>query len=216
MRLVLLGPPGSGKGTQAKLLSQRLNLELIGTGDILRTAIARHSPLGEKARPHVEAGGLVPDDLVNDLVVEHFLEPGRHDRFLMDGYPRTLAQAEAFDRFLNQRGLDLTAVILLEIPDEEILHRLTGRWSCPALDCQATYHVETNPPRRSGVCDDCGSVLVQRVDDQPQTVRERLAVYHQNIVELAGYYRNRHLLHVIPGHGEIELVYNHIRQVFHP
>lgn len=213
MRLILLGPPGSGKGTQAALLCKRLNLEHIGTGDIIRAAISHHTPVGERARPHVEAGGLVPDDLVNDLIAEHFNHPGSHDRFVMDGYPRTLAQAEAFDRLLIAKRLPLKAVLLLDVADEEIIHRVSGRWSCPKKGCKATYHTENNPPKVAGVCDACGTPLVQRNDDKPETVRNRLVVYHRDTAELIPYYRKQGLLHEVAAHGGIEQVYNTLTAV---
>jgi adenylate kinase len=216
MRLILLGPPGSGKGTQAKLLCRRLGLEHIGTGDIIRAAMSNHTPVGERARPFVESGNLVPDDLVNDLIAEHFHQRERHDRFVMDGYPRTLTQAQAFDRLLAELKLDLKAVVLLDVGDSEIIHRVSGRWSCPAKGCKATYHTESNPPREYGICDDCGHVLVQRSDDQEGTVRARLVVYHRDTAELIPYYRARGLLHVIAGHGEIEQVYNTLVRVITP
>src|SRR5438132_417029 len=194
MRLILLGSPGSGKGTQAQLLSRNNRLEHIGTGDLLREAIRRDTPTGRRARPFVEAGQLVPDDLVNDLIAERFRRPDRPERFVMDGYPRTLAQARAFDAVLAQQGLGLDAVLLLKVSDEVIVRRLTGRWSCPKPGCMATYHTESNPPRVPGVCDDCGTLLVQRADDKVETVRARLVVYHRDTVELIPYYRARGFL----------------------
>ncbi len=213
MRLILLGPPGSGKGTQAKLLCQRNGLEHIGTGDILREAIRQHTPAGRRAKPFVESGQLVPDDLVNDVIAERFSRDDRPDRFVLDGYPRTLAQAAAFDRVLRQRSLDLTAVILLHVSDEEIIGRLSGRWSCPKPGCKATYHTQMNPPKVPGICDICGSRLVQRDDDRPETVRARLVVYHGNTEALVGHYRAQGLLHEVPGHGPIEEVYANIMKV---
>jgi len=213
MRLILLGPPGCGKGTQAKLLCQRNGLEHIGTGDILREAIRQRTPAGCRARPFVDAGKLVPDDLVNDVIAERFNNGDPPECFVMDGYPRTLAQAAAFDQVLRQHFLDLTAVILLDVADEEIISRLSGRWSCPKPGCKATYHTESNPPKTPGVCDYCGTELVQREDDRPETVKARLAVYHGNTEALVGHYRAQGLLHVVPGHGRIEDVYANIIKV---
>jgi adenylate kinase len=210
MRLILLGPPGSGKGTQADLLCRRNHLEHIGTGDILRQAIAAHSPAGERARPFVEAGKLVPDDLVNDIIAERFRRDDRPDRFVMDGYPRTLAQAASFDQVLRQQFLDLTAAVLLMVSDEDIVGRLAGRWSCPQAGCKATYHTASNPPRVAGVCDRCGTKLVQRDDDRPETVRRRLMVYHKNTEELIPHYRAQGLLREVAGDGEIEQIYENI------
>jgi adenylate kinase len=213
MRLILLGPPGCGKGTQAQLLSQRKGLEHIGTGDILREAIRQKTPCGVRAQPYVESGKLVPDDLVNDVIAERFRRSDRPDRFVMDGYPRTLAQATAFDQVLRQQRLDVTAVILLKVSDEEIIRRVGERWSCPKPGCKATYHLTSNPPKVPGICDYCGTKLVQREDDRPETVRRRLLVYHSNTEALVGFYRAQGLLHEVPGHGPIEEVYAGIIKV---
>jgi adenylate kinase len=212
MRLILLGPPGSGKGTQAQLLCRRMNLEHIGTGDLLRAAIKARTPLGLRAEEFVHAGQLVPDELVNDLVRDRFNQPGSHDRFVMDGYPRTVAQAVTFDQVLAEHQLDVTRVLLLDVDDATIIRRLSGRWSCPKAGCLATYHTESNPPKVPGVCDRCGSVLVQRDDDREETVRARLVVYHRDTAELIPFYRERGLLREVSGHGEIEQVYNNLVQ----
>jgi adenylate kinase len=216
MRIILLGPPGCGKGTQAKLLSQRYGLEHIGTGDILRAAIENNTPAGVRAKPDVVAGRLVPDDLVNDLVAERFRQDPRPERFVLDGYPRTLAQAMALDAVLRQQGLLLTGVLLMDVPDEEIVHRVSGRWSCPFSGCKATYHTENNPPRVPGVCDVCGSRLVQRADDKPETVRERLKVYHRNIQRLLPFYREQGLLKELSGLGAIDEVSQRIMAAIGP
>jgi adenylate kinase len=216
MRIILLGPPGCGKGTQAKLLSQRHGLEHIATGDILRAAIRNNTPFGARAKPHVEAGHLVPDDLVNDLIAERFGRAPRPERFVLDGYPRTLAQAMALDAVLRQQGLLLTSVLLMDVPDEEIVHRVSGRWSCPFPGCKATYHTENNPPRVSGICDVCGSRLVQRADDKPETVRERLKVYHRDTHRLVPFYRDQGLLKELSGLGTIDEVYGRIMVAIGP
>ena len=208
MRLILLGPPGCGKGTQSKLLSKRLGLEHIGTGDLLRVGMRARTPVGEQARPFVEAGQLVPDAVVNDLVAERFARADRPLSFVMDGYPRTVAQASAFDGVLERHKLPLDAVLLLAVQDDEIIHRLSGRWSCPSPGCKATFHTVSNPPRVVGVCDDCGSALVQRDDDKEETVRARLVVYHRDTAELIPYYRSKGLLTEVRGQGEIEGIYN--------
>jgi adenylate kinase len=213
MRLILQGPPGSGKGTQAQLLCERLNLEHVGTGDILREAIRRGTPAGQRAKPFVVSGKLVPDDLVNELVADRFRRPDRPTRFVMDGYPRTLAQAKAFEDVLQKQGLDLTAVVSLQVDDNEIVRRLSGRWSCPHPGCKATYHTASNPPKVAGKCDRCGTKLVQRDDDKEETVKERLRVYHGNTVELIPYYRARGLIREVDGHGDIEEIYANILRV---
>jgi adenylate kinase len=211
LRLILVGPPGSGKGTQAKLLSERLGLAHIGTGDILREAVALGTPAGRLAAPYVVSGKLVPDDLVNELVADRFRRADRPERFLLDGYPRTLAQAASFDQVLRQQFLDLAAVLVFQVRDEEIVRRLSGRWSCPK--CKATYHRVFKPPRTPGVCDVCGAALVQRPDDREETIRERLRIYHQNTEQLIPHYRAQGLVRDVPGEGEIEEIYSHIMRV---
>jgi adenylate kinase len=207
MRLILIGPPGSGKGTQAKLLSTRLGLYHFGTGDILREAVRLGTPAGKLAQPYVVSGLLVPDDLVNELVADRFRRDDRPERFVMDGYPRTLAQAVSFDQLLRQEFLRLDAVVLLDVDDDEIVRRLSGRWSCPNPGCKATYHTVYNPPRRQGICDLCGTTLIQRDDDREETVRNRLVVYHENTEQLRAHYRVQNLLHLVRGEGEIERIY---------
>jgi adenylate kinase len=208
MRLILVGPPGSGKGTQAKLLCKRLNLVHIGTGDILREAIRQNSPLGRLAEPYVVKGQLVPDNLMNDVVADLFHRDDRPDRFVIDGYPRTVAQAASFDQTLRQQFLDLSAVLFFQVDDEEIVRRMSGRWSCPK--CKSTYHLVSKPPRQPGICDVCGTKLIQRTDDREETVRERLRLYHANTEALVAYYRAQGLLHEISGIGDIEEMYSRI------
>jgi adenylate kinase len=195
------------------LLCKRQGLYHFGTGDILREAIRRQTPAGKRAEPYVVKGQLVPDDLVNDLVADRFRRDDRPDKFLMDGYPRTQAQAAAFDLVLRQQFLDLTAVVHLEVPDEEIVHRLSGRWSCPTPNCKATYHTTYKPPRIAGLCDECHARLIQRDDDREATVKERLKVYHTNNLALLDHYRRQGLLREVPGTGEIERIYADIVRV---
>lgn len=210
MRLILLGPPGCGKGTQAELLCERNNLVHIGTGDLLRTAMYQNTPVGARARPFVEAGHLVPDDLVNDLVAERFLQGDAPPRFVLDGYPRTLAQTQALEKVLQIKSLPLTAAVLLVVDDQEIVHRVGGRWSCPKPGCKATYHTISKPPKVAGICNHCGTKLVQREDDRPETVRERLKVYHKDTEEMIPYYRSKGLLREVLGHGSIEQIYTNL------
>jgi len=211
MRLILVGPPGSGKGTQAKLLCERLGPVYIGTGEILREAVSLGTPLGRRAKPYMVDGKLAPDDLVNEVVADRFSRDDRPDCFVLDGYPRTVAQAASFDQVLRQQFLDLTAVVLLIVDDKVIVHRLSGRRSCP--NCKATYHIIDKPPKVAGVCEQCGSALSQRDDDREETVRERLRVYHQNTEELIPYYRRQRLLREVPGEGAIEKIYGTLLQV---
>jgi adenylate kinase len=213
MRLILMGPPGSGKGTQATLLGERLHLDHISTGDILREAIRLGTPSGVKAEPFLKQGKLVPDDLVNELVADRFRRDDRPERFVMDGYPRTLAQAASFDQVLRQQFLNLTAVVVLTVGDEEILRRLGGRWICPNPECKAPYHVVMKPPKVPGICDLCGTKLIQRDDDKPETIRRRLEVYRQNTMELIPHYDRQELIQTVAGEGDIEKIYNNIVQV---
>ncbi len=210
MRLILIGPPGSGKGTQAKLLSQRQSLRHISTGDVLREAIRAQTPAGQRAQPFVVSGKLVPDDLVNEMVADLF-QAEHPDRFIMDGYPRTPAQAQAFDDVLRRHHLPLTGVIWLQVGDEEIVKRLSGRWNCP--QCKATFHTSFKPPRVAGKCDDCGHDLVQRDDDKEATVRQRLALYHQHATRLADHYRARGLIREVSGVGDVEAIYANITRL---
>jgi adenylate kinase len=212
MRLILLGPPGGGKGTQAKLLSQRLGLEHISTGDLLREAIRLKTPVGERARSFVESGRLVPDEVVNDLIRERFESGHPPERFVMDGYPRTLAQARVFDELLAKLGLLLTGVVHLEVGDEEIVRRIIHRLNCPK--CGAIYHSECKPPRKPGICDVCGSTLVQRADDREDKVRTRLAEYHTSTEELLPYYSKQGLLREVAGKGDIEQIYQSLVKAF--
>src|SRR5579862_1086160 len=184
MRLILIGPPGSGKGTQAKLLSLRLGLAHISTGDMLRDAIRHATPAGRKAQPFVNSGQLVPDDLVNQIIADFFRKDDRLESFVLDGYPRTLPQAMSFEQVLRQQYLGLDAVVVLNVDDEEIFKRMSGRLVCSNNACGTPYHVTFKPPRQAGICDICGSMLVQRVDDQEQTVRKRLQIYHAGHDEL--------------------------------
>lgn len=208
MQLILIGPPGSGKGTQAKLLSKRQNLTHIATGDILREAIRVGSPLGQKAAPFIREGKLVPDDLVNEVIADLFKREDRPDRFVLDGYPRTLAQAVSFDQVLGQQFLKLSNVLHFFVDDNEIVSRMSGRWSCPK--CKSTFHLVNNPPKKPGFCDHCGGILIQRVDDRESTVRERLRIYHASTTDLIPYYRDKGLLSVVQGVGSIEDIYERI------
>jgi len=211
MRIILLGPPGSGKGTQAKLLSERLGLLHYATGDILREAIEKDTPEGRRAKPYMAAGQLVPDDIVNDIVSARFRRSDKPTRFVMDGYPRTHAQALSFDAILDEQGLDLSSVIFLDVDDEEIVHRLGGnRWTCPNSTCKAVYHTVVNPPKVPGICDLCHTPLYQREDDKPATIRKRLQIFHESNDELIRHYRDKGLLVEVPGRGDIESIYRAI------
>lgn len=207
MRIILVGPPGCGKGTQAKLLGKRNQVEHIGTGDLLREAIRNETAVGIRAKPFVEVGNLVPDELVNDLVSERFQRSDRPKTFILDGYPRTLQQAQSLNKVLASHALPLSAVVLLDVCDDEIIKRVTGRWSCPKLGCKATYQSLSNPPKVQGICDDCNTVLVQREDDHAETVKSRLKVYRRDTFPLIDYYEKNSLLQKVHGTGDIEQIY---------
>jgi adenylate kinase len=210
MRLVLVGPPGSGKGTQAKLLVERLGLAYIGTGEILRDAIRQGTPTGRLADPLIKQGLLVPDTVVNDVVAELFRRPDRPERFVMDGYPRTYAQAIAFDALLAQQFLKLDAVIDLDIPDDEVVRRISSRRCCANKACGTCFNLAFVPPKKDGVCDKCGSPLMLRDDDKEETVRRRLAEFHKNTDALIDHYRQRGLLREVSAMDPVETIYGNI------
>jgi adenylate kinase len=207
--LVLLGPPGAGKGTQADRLITDFDLPYYATGNILREAIASESELGKQAKEIVERGDLVPDDLIS-AVIEARLDSGEaDDGFLLDGFPRTIGQAEMLERALDERGRELTAALLIDAPDEEVVRRLSGRRTC--VKNGHVYHVEFDPPKHEGVCDQDGSRLVQRDDDKPETIRNRLEVYHDQTEPLIDWYEQRGLLRRFDGTRTPEEVNSHIR-----
>jgi adenylate kinase len=208
VRLALLGVPGAGKGTQAKRLGDRFGLRHIATGDIFRDNLARGTELGVLAKGYMDAGELVPDDVVVRMVGDALDQAP--DGFVLDGFPRTVPQAEALERHLAEREAPLHAVLALDLPDEVAVKRLAGRRTC--ADCQLSYNVELSPPAVPGVCDRCGGRLVQREDDREETVRERLRVYHASTAALVEYYRARGLLREVSGVGTIEQIYARILQ----
>lgn len=207
MRLIFIGPPGGGKGTQAKLLAERRGLVHLSTGDIFREAISKGTPEGKKAQAYVAAGQLVPDDLVNDIVFARFLSPQPPVRFVLDGYPRNLSQAQAFEEALRRLDFKIDAVIHLHAPDDEIVKRVGARWNCPNPACQATYNTISKPPAVPGICDCCGTALAQREDDKPETVRRRLKLYHETADDLIAHYRRQGLVKDVPGVGDIETIH---------
>ena len=216
VRMVLLGPPGSGKGTQANAMQQRWGLVHLASGDLLRENVREDTELGRKAKPHMDAGRLVPDELILDMMEDRLARPegqaGPLNRgFVLDGFPRTLAQAEALDERLRAAGQQLDAVVYLRVTEEEVLRRLSGRLTCP--QCHAIYQAETMPPKRPGVCDECGAALVQRADEDPKVIRTRLQVYEQQTAPLEQYYRSRGLLHEVDGAIGVDRVLAEISRI---
>jgi len=208
MRLIFLGPPGSGKGTQARLVGEKLGLPQISTGDILREAIARKTGLGEKAKSVMDAGELVPDDVVLPLAEKRIMENDCMNGFILDGFPRTLAQAIGLEEVLQGQGGAVDAVMFIEVNDAVVIERLSKRRVCP--NCKAMYNLATDPPKQEGVCDRCQVALELRTDDKPETVEARLVVYRKNTLPLVEYYESRGILRRIAGEGAIRTVFNSI------
>jgi len=211
LNLILLGPPGAGKGTQAQRLSARLAIPQLSTGDILRKAVAEGTALGRQAKGLMDAGKLVPDDLVNGIVDEALQAKIAQRGFLLDWFPRTVAQATALDEMLARRGRRLDFVVCLEVPIEILVERLAGRATCPV--CQTPYHPLSNPPKRPGICDNDGATLVVRPDDAPDRVRQRLSEYQNKTAILTDYYKARGLLRGIDGVGSPDEVEGRIFSV---
>jgi len=204
MRLILLGPPASGKGTQAERLCERLGLLHLSTGDILRDAIRKGTPLGRQVQPYMDAGKYVPDELINGVIAERFSGPQCPFRFLMDGYPRTKNQAETFDIILKQAGIQLDAVLMLHVGDQEVVERISGRRVCPS--CGHSYHLRYAPPKKDELCDLDGTPLEQRKDDTEEVVRQRLKTYHDSTLPVIEHYRLHHLFKEVNGVGPVESV----------
>jgi len=207
MRLVLVGAPGSGKGTQAELLVQRLGLTYVGTGAILRDAIARHTPTGRLVQPLMDQGLLVPDTIVNDVVAELLQRPDRPERFVLDGYPRTCAQAVAFDELQVEARRPLTGVVSFAISDDEVVRRISSRRVCVDKACLASYNLAFRRPRLDGICDKCGSALLIRDDDKEETVRRRLTEFHKSTDALIEHYRRNGLLREVDATQSVEAIY---------
>lgn len=210
MRLVLLGPPGAGKGTQAANIVNEFQVPHISTGDIFRKNLKENTPLGLKAKEYMDKGLLVPDELVVDLVKDRLSQEDCKKGFMLDGFPRTVVQAEALDRVLADMDMSLSAVLNIEVDQNLLLKRITGRRICRS--CGATYHVEFNPPKAEGVCDLCGGELYQRDDDVEETVSKRLEVYNEQTQPLIDFYKNSGVLKDIDGQQDIDVVFEDIKK----
>jgi adenylate kinase len=209
VRVAFLGPPGAGKGTQARDLAQEWGALHLATGDMLREAVAAGSPLGREAKSYMDQGALVPDDVIIRMMAERLGAADAGRGFILDGFPRTIAQAEALARLLKDLGQTLDTVVYFDVSEPELLRRLTGRRVCRA--CGHSYHVTSNPPKRAGVCDACGGELYQRDDDGEATVRNRLEVYRRQTAPLLDYYRQRNLLVTVSGEGPVVTIRDAIR-----
>ena len=204
MRLIILGAPGSGKGSQCKWITRDYNVPHISTGDILRKNIADGTVLGQKAKGYIDQGALVPDELVVDILKSRLQEEDCKEKgFLLDGFPRTISQAEALDGFLEEQGVKIDKVINLHVPDEEIMARAINRRTCENSECKEIYNLRDNPPKVEGICDKCGSKLFQRADDNEETVKNRLVVYHNQTEPLIEFYTEKDLVATIVGQEDI-------------
>ncbi|MFO1462666.1 MAG: adenylate kinase [bacterium] len=208
MNLILLGAPGAGKGTQSKLLQEKWKIPQISTGDMLRAAKQAKTPLGLQAESYMNAGKLVPDEVVIGLIRERLAQPDTREGFILDGFPRTVAQAEALGALLKELNRSLGAVVNLAVPEAELVERLTGRRTCSK--CGTGYHLHFSPPKREGVCDRCGGELIQREDDQEATIRKRLKVYEEQTSPLVDYYQRAGLLRESAGIGTTEEVFGRL------
>lgn len=211
MNIILLGPPGCGKGTQAKMLTEKYQIPQISTGDILREAVKKETPLGLKAKTYMDSGKLVPDEVVIGIAQDRLKQSDCQGGFILDGFPRTVVQAEALDNTLMEMEKKIEHAVSITVEGEELLRRLTGRRTCRS--CGRMFHVLFNPPHKEGVCDACSGELYQRDDDKEETIRHRLNVYNQQTAPLIDYYQKKTLLRTIKGIGKIEDIFKKIEEV---
>ena len=211
MKIIMLGAPGAGKGTQAKKIAAKYGIPHISTGDIFRANIKNGTELGKKAKTYMDQGLLVPDELVVDLVVDRVKQEDCKNGYVLDGFPRTIPQAEALDKALTDLGEKMDYAIDVDVPDENIVRRMSGRRAC--VGCGATYHLEYAPTKAEGICDVCGAELVLRDDDKPETVQKRLAVYHEQTQPLIDYYKEKGVLHSVDGTKDMEEVFQSITEI---
>ncbi len=208
MKIIMLGAPGAGKGTQAKQIADKYSIPHISTGDIFRANIKNGTELGKKAKQYMDQGALVPDELTCDLVMDRIQQDDCKNGFVLDGFPRTIPQAEALDAALGKINEKMDYAIDVDVPDENIVNRMSGRRAC--LNCGATYHLISIPPKVEGICDRCGSEIVLREDDKPETVKKRLKVYHEQTQPLIDYYKNQGILKSVDGTQPMDEVFKAI------
>ena len=208
MKIIMLGAPGAGKGTQAKQIADKYGIPHISTGDIFRANIKNGTELGKKAKEYMDQGALVPDELTCDLVMDRIAQDDARNGFVLDGFPRTIPQAEALTAALEKIGQKMDFAIDVDVPDENIVNRMSGRRAC--LNCGATYHIVSIPPKQEGICDRCGSEIVLRDDDKPETVQKRLKVYHEQTQPLIDYYKKQGILQSVDGTVPMEEVFRSI------
>jgi adenylate kinase len=211
MNIILLGPPGAGKGTQAKMLIDRYRMPQISTGDILRAAVKEGTPLGKEAKSYMDKGQLVPDSVVIGIVEDRIQQPDCRNGYMLDGFPRTVPQAEALDEMLRKRKAKIDHVVSVEVARDELVKRLTGRRTC--RECGAGFHVHFDPPKKAGRCDKCGGELYQRDDDNEKTVTARLQVYESQTLPLIEYYKKQGKLRAVDGVGEMKTIFERITKV---
>ena len=211
MKIIMLGAPGAGKGTQAMLIAEEYGIPHISTGDIFRANIKNNTELGKKAKEYMDQGLLVPDELTCDLVVDRISQDDAKNGYVLDGFPRTIPQAEALTEALKKRNEAIDFALDVDVPDENIVSRMSGRRAC--LNCGATYHIVFAAPKKEGVCDMCGKELVLRDDDKPETVQKRLTVYHEQTQPLIDYYKNAGVLHKLDGTKDINDIFASIKEL---
>ena len=211
MKIIMLGAPGAGKGTQAKRIAQRYGIPHVSTGDIFRANIKNGTELGMKAKAYMDAGNLVPDEITIGMLLDRIHEADCEKGYVLDGFPRTIPQAESLTAALKERGEKMDYAIDVDVPDENIVSRMSGRRAC--LACGATYHIAYNPPKKEGVCDQCGEPLVLRKDDKPETVKNRLEVYHQQTQPLIDYYKKEGILAQVDGTQNMDQVFEDIVKI---
>lgn len=210
MQILFLGPPGSGKGTQSQRLAERMKIAYFSSGDIFRQEMANNTALGQEAKIFMETGKLVPDSILLSMFTEKLSAPDSRHGFILDGFPRTIEQAKGLDLLLQKLDLPLSSVIYLQINDDLIVERMSGRRICPNKACGAVYNLQSTPPKQANICDRCGTTLVQRDDDQPKILQKRLDVYHEETEPLVSYYDKKAILHTVDAQGNPESVFSNI------